>query len=250
MSELRISVSGTKRLLTKGKFCDKNIVVTAEGGVDRYDEGVADGKQAQYNAFWDAYQDNGKSTTYAYAFRGPAWNDATFKPKYDIVCGQWDGAVFHLSGITDLKGILEAQGVTLDTSNVSGGTNFFNQSHITRIPALDLRSMTTCLSMFQNCTNLQEIELNNVREDLTGNDAFRGCYKLTTIRVTGTIGTSVFNIPNSPLLTNESVQSIIDCLKDLTGLATQTLTFHADVGAKMTDAQKATITAKNWTLVY
>jgi endonuclease I len=49
---------------------------------------------------------------------------------------------------------------------------------------------------------------------------------------------------------NDSVQSIVDALKDLTGATAQTLTFHADVGGKLTDAQKATITAKNWTLVY
>jgi hypothetical protein len=30
----------------------------------------------------------------------------------------------------------------------------------------------------------------------------------------------------------------------------QTLTVHAEVGNKLTEAQKATITAKNWILVY
>ena len=51
-------------------------------------------------------------------------------------------------------------------------------------------------------------------------------------------------------LTPETIQSIIDGMADLTGATAQTLTFHKDVGAKLTDAQKATITAKNWTLVY
>lgn len=51
-------------------------------------------------------------------------------------------------------------------------------------------------------------------------------------------------------LSAETIQSIIDGLADLTGGATQTLTFHSDVGNKLTDTQKATITAKNWTLVY
>ena len=50
----------------------------------------------------------------------------------------------------------------------------------------------------------------------------------------------------SPLLSAESIQSIID------GLATvetsQTLTLHADVKAKLTEAQLTTITSKNWTL--
>ena len=54
----------------------------------------------------------------------------------------------------------------------------------------------------------------------------------------------------SAKLTAESVQSIIDGLADLTGSTAQTLTLHATVGGKLTDEQKATITAKNWTLVY
>lgn len=51
---------------------------------------------------------------------------------------------------------------------------------------------------------------------------------------------------HSSLLSAESIQSVID------GLATvetaQTLTFHADVKEKLTEAQIATITSKNWTL--
>jgi hypothetical protein len=46
------------------------------------------------------------------------------------------------------------------------------------------------------------------------------------------------------------MQSIIDHLKDLTGQTPQKLTFHATAGGKLTDVQKAAITAKNWTLVY
>lgn len=51
-------------------------------------------------------------------------------------------------------------------------------------------------------------------------------------------------------LSSESIQSIIDCLADLTGGTAQTLTLHATVGAKLTDEQKAAVAAKNWTLAY
>lgn len=51
-------------------------------------------------------------------------------------------------------------------------------------------------------------------------------------------------------LSTDTIQSIIDGLADLTGGTAQTLTLHATVGAKLTDTQKATITAKNWKLVY
>ena len=48
----------------------------------------------------------------------------------------------------------------------------------------------------------------------------------------------------------ESHATICDHLKDLTGEATKSLKFHPDVGAKLTQIQKAAITAKNWVLVY
>lgn len=59
-----------------------------------------------------------------------------------------------------------------------------------------------------------------------------------------------FNISKSPNLSADTIQSIIDGLADLTGGTAQTLTLHATVGAKLTETQKATITAKNWKLVY
>lgn len=77
-----------------------------------------------------------------------------------------------------------------------------------------------------------------------------GCGALEEIRfVPNTIKTPV-SILHSPKLSAETIQSIIDALADLTGQAAQAVTFHATVGAKLTDEQKATITAKNWTLVY
>lgn len=77
---------------------------------------------------------------------------------------------------------------------------------------------------------------------------FDQCVSLKEIRFAPNTLALSLSIPNSPLLSDLSIQSIID------GLATvdtaQTITLHATVGAKLTDTQKATITAKNWTLVY
>ena len=54
------------------------------GGSDRYDEGVADGKKAEYDRFWDAYQGGGERTDYNSGFRSPYWNDETYQPPYAI----------------------------------------------------------------------------------------------------------------------------------------------------------------------
>ena len=58
------------------------------------------------------------------------------------------------------------------------------------------------------------------------------------------------NVGAANLLEDGTIQSIIDGLADLTGATAQTLTLHADVGAKLTQAQKDAVSAKNWTLVY
>lgn len=77
-------------------------------------------------------------------------------------------------------------------------------------------------------------------------DAFDYIPKLTEIRfVPNTLSESI-KFAQSSLLSNESVQSIIDGLATVT--TTCTLTLHETVKAKLTDEQKNTITAKGWTL--
>ena len=101
-------------------------------------------------------------------------------------------------------------------------------------------------SAFNGCKELEtingEIDFSNVTN--LGN-ILLGCYKLKDITIKPNSLKLSFFIP-SPVLSAESIQSIID------GLATvetaQTLTLHADVKAKLTEEQLATITNKNWNL--
>lgn len=280
--EYTIDAGKSKRLLTKGKLCDKNIVVTA--ATDRYDEGyekgysagstngfhngysdgynngqaegieqgVEQGKQAEYDAFWDAYQENGNKTDYAHGFAGFGWNDTTFKPKYDIKPVK----AYHLfsnTGITDLVKLLNDRNVKLDLSR-STDAQYLAQGNVrlTTMPTLDLRSRPNINYLLNNCPYLYSIEKVILKSD--GSQKFNA-YSfselplLEEIRFEGTIGSNL-EIKRSPLLSTASVQSIIDCLKDLTVATQQTLTLHADVGNNMTAEQKAAITAKNWQLVY
>lgn len=104
---------------------------------------------------------------------------------------------------------------------------------------------------FYNCNALQEISGEFDMTYCTDVASWlAGCRKLETIRFkAGTIKKSV-DFSSCGVLTAESIQSIIDGLADLTGGTAQTLTFHADVGAKLTDAQLSAISAKNWTVTY
>ena len=280
MSEFNISIEAgkTKVLHTAGKYCDRDIVVTAEGGIvdDRYDEGynagfsngaefgyaegehdgwhrgIEQGKQAEYDAFWDAYQQNGNRTDYGYAFAGWGWTDALFKPKYDIK-PMSISRLFESTAITDVVKLLNDAGVVLDTSNLVSCTYIVSGSErIQTLPPLNITKLSNLTYFIFNCSNLRSIGTITLKNDGSQSFAYYSfgiLPKLEEIRFEGCIGKSM-EIKESPLLSTESVNSIINCLKDLTGATAQTLTLHATVGGKLTDEQKAAISAKNWTLVY
>lgn len=101
-------------------------------------------------------------------------------------------------------------------------------------------------SAFNGCKELEtingEIDFSNVTNL---SNILIGCYKLKDITIKPNSLKLSFSIP-SPVLSAESIQSIID------GLATvetaQTLTLNTDVKAKLIETQLATITSKNWNL--
>lgn len=248
-----VEAGKTRVLHTSGKYCDRDIVVTAKGGNvdDRYAEGVEDGKQAEHDAFWDSYQQNGNRLNYEYGFTGQGWTDETFKPKYDIA-PTYGGNIFSNTAITDLVQLLDAMGVRLDFSNVRDTAYIALNASLTTFPTADCRNRTHMNYIFNNCANLRSVEKVILKSDGSqafSANSFKDLSALEEIRFEGCIGKN-FEIKDSPLLSDASVQSIIDCLKDLTGATAQTLTLHATVGGNMTAEQKAAITAKNWTLVY
>ena len=193
-----------------------------------YDEGNAEGLKEghieAYDAFWDMYQENGNRTDYRFAFYGRGWNDDTYNPKYDIVCAptaafptMFADAVFGYAEITDTK------------------------------VSIDLTQATSCGSFFAECGKLVTVRKLIVAETTLMNTVFGYNPSLKNVTIEGTIGTDCV-IRYSSQLTTESVQSIINALKDLTGATAQTLTFHADVKNKLTQEQRNAIQAKNWIL--
>ena len=265
---ISLEAGHSKTLLTKDKMCDRDIVVKAgdnysvgygEGyqageevgyldgfndGTDHAHEigyqegysagwpkgyeagesdGIAIGKDQAYHSFWDAFQDNGTKTNYVNAFSGSGWKDTNYNPKYPINATNHAGGIFtYCSQITSTK-------VPIIIDNIAANTMvFFSCSSLKTIPSLKVTDQVKSYSdWFYNCKALEEI---NFTED-------------SVIKVN-------ISFYASPLLTTASVNSIIHALKDLTGATAQTLTFHATVGGKLTEEQKAAITAKNWILVY
>lgn len=219
----------------------------ASGG---YSDGYSAGQQAEYDRFWDDYQDNGTRTNYDLAFTGIGWDNDLFQPKYTINPKSGYMMFYKTAFQGDLMEHLNNLGVTIDTSNLTNAQYMFaSNSGITRIGEIDLSKVTNGYYIFQSASALQTIDKLIFSETTQTYQAFYYCYALENITIDGVIPTGQY-FGHSANLTNESVQSIIDHLKDRTGLDAHNLTFHANVGARLTDVQKAAITAKNWNLVY
>lgn len=109
-------------------------------------------------------------------------------------------------------------------------------------------SCTNALSMFNNCNALETVKTLNLSKISNAQNQrymFNNCVALKNVEfIPNTIRWSI-SFANSPLLTTESVQNIINALLNIS--TAQTVTFHKDV--VITDEQKTTITEKGWTLV-
>ena len=184
--------------------------------------GYEEGKKAQYDAFWDAYQQMGNRTNYRYAFysqNNSVWDDKLYNPKYPITA--------------------------LDNY---GGDSMYQNAPLTDTK-VDIEIGVNASYTFISCYSLKTIRKLIVSENTTFYRWFDGCEALESVTFEGVIATDI-SFRDSAKLSNASVQNIIDHIKDLTGQTSQTLTLHATAGANLTQAQKDAITAKNWQLVY
>lgn len=180
-----------------------------------YDEGFEAGKQAEYDRYWDAYQQNGVVKSYQYSFAGNGWNDETFKPKYDIVLGSGygGGSVFHQSHIKNIAEALEKQGVRLDTSRCNVFSSMFNTAKTVRVPELDFRNAygypTSAQYVFSQATNLVTIDKLIISRYVQFIQAFNACTSLENITIEGEICYD-FDIHWSTKLSKASIVSIMN----------------------------------------
>ena len=183
----------------------------SEGGGDNY-----------YDTFWDAFQKNGEVMNYNYAFAYSRFNDESYNPKYTIKA--------------------------LKTASQSAHYVFYQNDAITDTKVdIDVSNGNACNFMFAYCNKLKTIKKIISGENSSFYNTFVGCSNLVNLTFEGVLNSSI-NLGAAKLLSNESVQSIINCLGDMTGKDPQTLTLHANIKSNLTDEQKATITNKNWTL--
>lgn len=188
----------------------------------QYDAGYNAAVQAEYDRFWDAYQNYGNAKNYeAYFFRFPA---ELYDPKYDFMFNDGYSAnnTFRCFEGTDLKKNCDF------TRTAQYGLNY----------------------TFYEATKLVNARTLTVVEANTYTGTFTRCGALEEIRFNGVIGNTIqFN--ESPKLSHDSLMSIISALGDYsggTGGTSRTLMLGDTNLAKLTTAEKAIVTGKGWTL--
>lgn len=176
MSELNIEVVGgtSTRLLTAGKYCDKNIVVVASGGeptieaLDITANGTytaADGVDGYSPVTVNVPQD-GSPPDEAFVISG----NCMYRFAYD--CWNW---------------FLDTYGSQITTENISSASNMFNNCYdITNIPPEFnfIDGGCNVSSMFSSCKKLTSVPSIDFKQTGTYNDCaniFYQCQNLTSI---------------------------------------------------------------------
>ena len=178
------------------------------------------GIQTGYNRIFERIQDGGNPQNYYYAFAYNRFDDTNFFPIGPIKCS--DG-------------------------NTPGQYMFYNATGLTDTKVEIVANSNNINYAFQK-SGLVTIRKLTVYESTAFSNSFSGCRDLINILFGGTIGKAI-SFKDSSELSDESVDSIIEHLKDLTGATAQTLTVHTTVYNKIVSSGKdALITAKNWSL--
>lgn len=228
------------------------------------------GKTAEWNELWDGLQDYGKRTLYQYFCNKNVFimdKDTkpwlNFKPKYDLkpTTAQSMFQSFNTNAgaglgyesvIVDLTQWLEDLDVTLDTSNCTNAQNMFYNCHgFSRIPFLDFSNCTGANSLayfIAETWTIQTIDgIKSSENTAWDSRSFGSANNVSHCIFSGVIAKS-FSLSKTKL-DKESLLSVLNTLKDLTGTGTTlTLTLGATLQAKLTDAEKAIATQKGWTL--
>lgn len=140
----------------------------------------------------------------------------------------------------------------VDTSHFYNLTDFVNGCTALESIDLDISIVRWCIRAFKNCTSLKSIKTLDFTNAADGaytecfSETFAGCSALEDVEIVPESIKFSISFGNSPLLTDASIQNIIDGLATVT--SQRTLTLHTDVKSKLTDEQKSAIASKNWKL--
>ena len=260
-----VNKSGVTDLPTPQSRLDALLYKLADMMPESYGADFEAGKQAEYDRFWDLYQQNGERTDYRYAFSGIGWNKDTFKPKYDIkpvgnaeqlfYNSQINKSVLYANRIS-MKELEEHQGIVFDFSQVTNAARMFNQSFFRELNVIDFSKCTNGQYAFTSPTESYSIErierlILNEKFNYSGGQPFSYCVKLTYAGFEGSIACTGLNLSYCKLLGKESLLAFINCLVDKSTDTSGTV-WYATLGstllAKLTEEEIAIAEAKGWEL--
>lgn len=225
------------------------------GQEDGFTSGEACGRQAEYDRFWDAYQNHGKATCLGGAFAGSGWNADTFYPKYNIVSGAYAlGNVFlsfNYTGATpfNLEERLSELGITMDFSKGFSPTNMFNSANISVVPELDFSHCPSIAYLFSGANKTVTVRKLKISERTTYSNSFNNASALENIAFEGVIGNGGLDLHWSTKLSRDSITNIVNHLSD--GTTGMSVTFSKTaVNNAFSDAEWADLVATkiNWTI--
>ena len=177
---IEVQSGSSVRLPTKGKYCDRDIVVTATGGSGGANElKITDASYLFYNeARFDVFELLCDAITKECTdFSSIFYNCKTLTtiPQLDTSNGTAFIAMFY--GCSKLTTIPQ-----LDTSKgIKFGSMIRGCSELTTIPQLDTSNGTDFQYMFYGCSKLTTIPQLDTSNGTNFTQMFCNCYKLTTI---------------------------------------------------------------------
>ena len=207
--------------------CSESEILGYNGGLA---EGCAQGRQEQYDEFWDTVQNYGKPTYYEYRFF--AFPSELYNPKYDFIFDAYNSyssnSTFRTIKSPDLKKNCDFTALTA----VGMYYTFYYATNLVNARTLKINENIKFVRAFDNCTNLEEV------------------------RFDGIIGQNGLGFPHSTKLSVESLRSILTALsKDPTQASGKTVTFNTASRAVIEadsecSTQLASAVAAGWTVAY
>ena len=184
-------------------------------------QGFEAGKQAEYDAFWDAIQQNGNRDFYEYGFY--YWDSEYIRPKHKVVTSNRSRNLCVFAYNRALKKIekeyFDLSNYIPSNDSVNGNYYpFYSCAALEEIEDIGIQAGGYYYA-FNSCPKLKRIEVMRCREDGIYTVPFTGCYDLTDITIEGVIGTN-FPIPFSPL-SPASLKSIVKHLKNYLGTSSE-----------------------------
>lgn len=227
--KITIESGKTKRLKTAGKYCDRDIVVTASGGGSENEDNYLMGNTKEYvndrvtsigaNVFANSINITSAKfdnvvTVGSSAFTAARKMTTVIMPKLETIGGS---AFYQCSALT-----------TIDMPNVKsiGGNSFryCQLSAVVKFPKLTAMSSYA----FQGCTSMEYVDI-NVAPSI-GVYAFYGCTKLETIVIRKTdklvtLGNTTNTLTNTLIESGTGYIYVPDALVDSYKTATNWVTF-------------------------